>query len=47
MVEPDEETDSLRVVGRGDRDGRRPSRSNVEMSEIVLFDRKWGGAGEW
>lgn len=54
MVEPEEETDSLREVGRGDRDiggGPRPSRSSIETSETVLFDRKWGYArlepGEW
>lgn len=54
MVELDEETDSLRVVGRGDRDmgaSPRPSRSNVETSEMVLFGRKWAyaglGPGEW
>jgi len=48
MVELDEETDSLLAVGRGDRDigaGPRPSRSNIETSEMVLFDRKWAYVG--
>jgi hypothetical protein len=43
MVEPDEETDSLRMLGWGDRDIRvvpRPSRSNIGTSEMVLFDRR-------
>ena len=54
MVELEEETDSLRMLGRGDRDTGvmpRPSRSNVESSEMVLFDRKSAyvgtGWGEW
>ena len=54
MVELDDEMDSLRVPGRGDRDigvAPRPSRSNVETSEMVLFVRKRGYAvlkpGEW
>jgi len=54
MVELDEETDSLRMLGRGDRDigvAPRPSRSNIETSETVLFDRRWAyaglGPGEW
>ena len=54
MVELDEETDSLRMLGRGDRDigvAPRPSRSSIETSEMVLFDRKWAYVGlepgEW
>ena len=48
MVEVDEETDSLRMVGWGDGDvevPRRLSRSSVETSETVLFGRK--EPGEW
>lgn len=43
MVEVDEETDSLRMVGRGDEETEAPargSRSSAETSEIVLFCRK-------
>jgi len=48
MVELDEETDSLLMLGRGDRDigaTSRPSRSNIETSEMALFDRKWAYVG--